>query len=253
MAIYQQSVFKPAPLKMQTGVLPIYLFGSFDPHPTPFKFTITAMAQSTTTVTATVAFASGGGSLYGTLPVVGQIMGVKGTTAGSGNMNTAYALITAVSLNSAGVGTISYTVTASQTVVTTADTGELDVLPYEIPDTITAVSASIPVAQAFTPDDSDNSRCLFVECNFPILPTSCTVQLQGANVDDDTRYQTLQNTYGTLVGGTTIVTQSANAAVVAAGAATQTGAMYQFIMAKFLRLKVTAITGTAGVVGTVFA
>ena len=91
MAIYQQSVFKPAPLKMQTGVLPIYLFGSFEPHPTPFKFTITAMAQSTTTVTATVAFASGGGSLYGTLPVVGQIMGVKGTTAGSGNMNTAYA------------------------------------------------------------------------------------------------------------------------------------------------------------------
>ena len=253
MAIYQQSVFKPKPLRMQTGVLPIYLFGSFDPHPIPFKFMITSTAQSTTTVTATVAFVGGGGGLYGTLPVVGQILGVQATTRGGGNMNTPYAKITAVSLSSDGIGTISYTVATSQTVANGADTGELDVLPYETPDTITTTSASIPVAQSFTSDDADNSRCLFVEFAFPTLPTSCTIQLQTANVDDDTRYQTVENAYGTLVGGAAIIASGPNAAVVAAGAATQTGAMYQFLMGKFLRFKVTAISGTAGVVGTIFA
>jgi hypothetical protein len=253
MPLYQQSVFKPAPIKMQTGVLPIYLFGNLDPHQTPFKFSITNVSQTTTTVTATVVLKSGGGPPYLTLPVVGQIIGVQGVTAGSGNMNTSYAAITAVSLDVNGSGTISYTVATSQTVASVASPGELVALPYETSDAITTTSASWPVTQSFTPDDSDNSRCLFVDFKFPTIPTSCTITLQGANVDDDTRYQTLQNSYGTLVGSSTIIAESANAAVVAAGAVTQSGAMYQFIMCKFLRFKVTAISGTMSTIGTVFA
>jgi len=95
------------------------------------------------------------------------------------------------------------------------------------------------VALIYTPDESDNSRCLFAECKFTgTVPTSATVVLQVANVDDDARYQTV----GTI-------------ATVAGGAVTQAGAEFSFLMGKFIRMKVTALSGgdsTSGIVGTIF-
>jgi hypothetical protein len=240
MTLYSQSVLKPQPDRLQTGVLPAYMFGSLDPHADPLVFAITAIAQSTTTVTATVALKSGGA---GAMPSVGQIIGVRGTTAGSGAANTAYAAITNTTVDSGtGIGTISYTVTTSQTVVSTEDVGELKALPFETPDSVVSGSASKPFALAFTPDEADNSRCVYCECSFPTLPTSCTIVLQAANVDDDTRYADVLNAAGTNV-----------LASVAAGAVTQAGSEYQFIMAKFLRMKVKSASGAFTLVGTMFA
>lgn len=248
-------VYKPT-LKQATQTLPIYLFGTKDPDQTPFEFSISQVSLTTNVATITVQLVKGGGGsgLLGPspLPQIGAKMGVQGTTAASGAFNVDPATVTGVSLNANGAGTITFALTHAD-VGATADSGKLIVQPYEKPDVLTGVSASIPLALSFTPDEADNSRCIFVETAWPSLPTSATVQLQVANVDDDSRYQTVNNVYGTLTTGSP-VTGSAAAATVASGAVTQSGAMYEFIMAKFIRLKVTAITGGTlpSIVGTVF-
>ena len=101
-------------------------------------------------------------------------------------------------------------------------------------------------AQTFTPDDSDNARCLFCDAAWTgTSPSAAVVVLQVANVDQDARYVTLLNS-----GGTNILANIVGSAVVF------NGAEYQFIMGKFIRAKVLSMTGgdgTTGLVVTLFA
>lgn len=252
MPLYQQSVFKPSPQRMQANFLPIYLFGSFDTKVTPFVYKVTHVARTTNVATLTVTLQSGGGSLPGSsLPSVGAILGVQGAvTAG---FNTNYAAVTAVAITGAS-GTISYA-NSGANVATTADVGTCVVLPGEQADVdVVQGSTSAPVALSFTPDDADNSRCLSAEAKWVgTMPTSATVILQWANVDDDSRYMTLQNAQGCLSTG--VVAASDALATVASGAVTQSGAQYSFILGKFLRAKILAMTGgdaTTGLIVTLF-
>lgn len=243
MALYSNSAFGP-PFKnivrMGTSIEPNYLFGSFDYKTQPFVFTVSQVELTSNVATLTVQLQSGGGPSPQVAPVVGAKMGVRGTTSNSGLFNVDPTTITAVTFDKAtGAGTISFALTNAN-VAATADTGMVSVQPYETPDLVDAVAASQPIALVYTSDESDNSRCLFAEVKWTgTLPTSATVVLEAANVDDDSRYVSL----GTV-------------ATVAAGAVTQAGAEFSFIMGKFVRLKVSAISGgdaTTGIVGTVFA
>lgn len=256
MPVYQQSVFKPAPKQLQTGFVPFYLLGLFDSQITPAMFNVTHVAIATNVATITVTYKGGGGAQPASLVVVGQAIGVRGTTTSSGAFNVAYATVTAVSLSSAGAGTIGFALTHADVSIA-ADTGELWALPYETPE-LTGTSpglTSAPVVQKFTPDDADNSRCIFAEAKFfGTIPTTCTIQLEVANVDEDSRYLTVENSQGCLAGST--IAASSALATVTAGAVAQSGAEYSFIMGKFIRCKVTALTGadsTTAVVVTIFA
>jgi hypothetical protein len=187
---------------MATGVTPTYLFGRADPHTQPFRFHTSKIAGDGSTATATVQLVGGGGGTGGAIgsevpspiPVIGAVMGVRGLV--NSGFNTDPTVVTGVTLNSAGAGTITYANTTSLTA--TLDNGDLVVNPYEYPDLVSSGSASAPVAQAFTPDDSDNARCLFCDAVWSgTSPSAAVVVLQAANVDQDARYVTLLNSAGT--------------------------------------------------------
>ncbi len=262
MAIYNKTAFGPPyknTLRMQTGVTPIYLFGRCDAHTEPFRFQIANIAGNGTDATATVQLLGGGGGVGGAggsetpspIPVAGAVLGVRGLT--NTGFNTDPGVVATVTLNSAGAGTITYANTTS--LASTADLGEMVVWPYEYPDLVSAGTASAPVAQTFTPDDSDNSRCLFAEAVWSgTMPSAATVVLQAANVDQDARYFTIENNFGCSATGT--VAASDALSTIAASAVTQNAAEYSFIMGKFLRAKVLSMTGgdsTTALLVTLFA
>jgi hypothetical protein len=253
MSIYNQSAFGPPYkqiVRMQTGVTPLYLFGRCDAHTQPFRFTISQIAGATGTATATVQFIGGGGGVGGRqgtevpspIPVAGAVMGVRGLT--HTGFNTDPTTVGTVTLNSAGAGTITYANATSLSA--TADAGELVVWPYEYPDLVSSGSASAPIAQTFTPDDSDNARCLFCDAVWSgTMPSAAVVVLQAANVDQDARYVTLLN-----AGGTNVLASISGSQVA------QNGAEFNWIMGKFLRAKVLSMTGgdaTTALVVTIFA
>lgn len=257
MPVYQTTAFGPAykkTLRAQTGVLPIYLFGSCDSHTEPFHFSISQLSLTSNVATATVQLRDGGGGLAAGVPQptpqAGAVMGVRGTTLASGAFNVDPITVTASTVDpSTGAGTITYALTHAN-VTAAADSGELVVWPYEYPDIVASGTASIPVAQVFTPDESDNSRCLFAEAKwFGTMPTAATVQLQVANIDQDARYYTVKNNIG--VSPTASVAASDALATIAGSAVTQSGAEYSFLMAKLIRVKVSSMTGGDGTTGLV--
>jgi hypothetical protein len=228
MPAYDNSPFKALP-KLLVPSQNIYLFGSLNTQISDTKFTITAVQQTTTTGTVT------GAVTDGNLPIVGSFISIRGTQAGAGAFNITNALITAVSINPvSGQGTISFTM-ATGTVATVADSGMAIVPVPEIPEVI-AVGASI--ACAFSANDTAGSSVKIVAAavNFPTIPTSATVVLQGALRNVDSEFVTL----GTV-------------ATVAAGAVTLEQAQFPNIMYEFLRLNVTALTGTGTITGKVGA
>jgi hypothetical protein len=253
MPIYKTTAFGPpykSIVRMQTGVTPIYLFGRCDAHTEPFRFRISNIAGSGSAATATVQLISGGGGVGGAagaeapspIPVAGAVMGVRGLTLSG--FNTDPGVVSTVTLNSLGAGTITYANATSH--ATAADNGEMVVWPFEYPDIVANGTASAPVAQTFTPDDSDNARCLFCDAVWSgTSPSAAVVVLQVANVDQDARYVTVLNS-----GGTNILANIVGSSVV------NNGAEYQFIMGKFIRAKVLSMTGgdgTTGLVVTMFA
>lgn len=257
MPLYSNSAFG-APFKtikrMDTSAEPNYLFGSFTQSTQPFRFQITQVAITSNVATVSVQLIDGGGPNAGILPSVGATMGIHGTQTNAGLFNVDPTTVTAVTLNTSGVGTISFSLTNAN-ITAIADRGELVVKPYEIPDIVAAGSASVPIALCYTPDESDNSRTLYAEARWTgTAPTAASVVLQVANVDEDSRYAVVGNSQGTAPAA--VVASSSALATIAASAVTQSGAQYSFVMGKFIRAKVLSMTGgdgTTGLVVTVFA
>lgn len=253
--LYSNSAFGP-PLKsiarLSTAIEPNYLFGSRDYKTEPLLYQITNLALTSNVVTATVAIKSGGGATN-TLPVVGAKMGVRGVATAAYNVDPTTVVSTTVS-NATGTGTITYAKTNAN-IATAPASGDLVVQSAEVPDIVAAGTASAPFSLVFTPDEDDNSRCLYAEAVWSgTVPTAATVVLQVANVDDEARYATVKNSIGTLAGAS--VAASDNLAVIAGSAVTQSGSQYSFIMGKFIRAKVLTATGadsTTGLVVTLFA
>jgi len=247
MALYSNSAFRGVfkPIKKQgTQVEPNYLFGNFDFDTADYEFAISnvALTSNVATLTVTLTGGGGGGGAIGQIfpvPQVGSKAGVRGLPSAVSffNVDPIPGGLTGVTLTS-GTGTVTYALTHANQASTPA-AGKLVVWPYEQPDLVALNSASAPLALSFMPDEADNSRCLFAEAVWSgTLPSAATVSLQTANVDDDSRYATV----GTIN-------------TIASSAVTQQGAQFNFLMGKFIRAKVTAMTGgdgTTGLVCTVF-
>lgn len=245
MALYVNTAFG-APYRTVKRMLqgaPNYLFGNLNQDTQPFRFQVTHVAGTGSTATATVQLISGGGAGI-SLPSVGASMGVQGTVTSSGNFNVDPTPVTGVSINPSGAGTITYACTQSASIA--ADAGTLVVKPYEYPDLVSAGSSSEPLVLTLTPEDNANERCLFAEAKwYGTVPTTATVVLQAANVDEDSRYMVLTNSQGCVAGGV-VAASDALATVASSQSITQSGAQYSFILGKFLRAKVLAMTGGDG-------
>lgn len=269
MSLYSNSAFGP-PVKfirrMGTQTEPNYLFGSVDFKTEPWIFQINNVTVSANVaIVAGTLLSGGGGDRPNNVPQAGAKIGIKNTTTSGGIFNVDPTVASTVTWD-ASTGNVSVTFPLTHADVGTApDTGTLVIQPYENHDLTgtTAGAASSPLALIFSPDESDNSRCLFAECRWRgTLPSAATVVLQVANMDDDgygpapvSRWQTVANAYGTTNGATTVAS-SASLATIAGSAVTQSGAMYQFLMGKFIRAKVTSLTGadaTTGLIVTIFA
>jgi len=244
MALYSNSAFGP-PFKnikrLSTQIEPNYFFGARDYKTDNMIFDITQVSLTSNVATLTVQLISGGGpSIVNGLPVVGAKMGVRGTQSNSGVFNVDPTTLTGTTVAaSTGAGTLTYALTNGN-VSATADVGQVVVQSAEVPDLVSNGSASAPYALVFTPDESDNSRCLFAEAKwFGTMPTTATVSLQVANVDDAARYQSLPTPI----------------AVVTGSAVVQSGSEFSFVAGKFLRCSVamTGGDGTTALVVTVFA
>lgn len=243
--------------RIGTQVEPNWLFGQLFYGVQPFVYAVTSVSLSGNVATLGVTIRKGGCAhpLFN-LPFVGAPLAVQGTQSSSGVFNVGYTTkVSAVDFdNATGTGTISYALTGGD-VAQTNDVGKLTVLPYPLADIVAAGDASIPAALIFSPDTSDNSRSLFASASWSgTIPTAATVVLQVANENEDSQFQTVANAQGTAPDG--VVDSSDALATIADSAVTQSGALYSFLMGKFVRAKVLSMTGgdeTTSLVVSLFA
>lgn len=200
--------------------LPVYLFGGRDYKVAPTKMNITNVALTSNVATLTVAV------IEGNLPIVGQLVSTSGVSNSVFN-NLTNKSITAVSFTNTpedGKGTISFALTHAD-VVSAAATGRAVAFVAETTDAL-ANGASLQVSLGFNVNP-ENGRTVRTDVNFPSLPTSVTVKLQGAAIDEDSQYVDIA-TVATVAGSA----QTAGPGVMTTG-----------VLAPFLRLNVSSATG----------
>lgn len=160
----------------------------------------------------------------GFIPLVGDLITVTGTAAGSGVFNVSNQALTAVSINAqTGVGTLQFAL--AQTVSLTSDSGNVYVKVSSVPELITNNEAS----QAFSLSDaagpSDNMRTITMQVVYPstAAPSTATMTLQGSLFDSDAEYSDLIST------------------------TTLTNDLQEISLqnVRFVRVKITSLTGTA--------
>jgi len=182
------------------------------------------IASSVATITGAI--------IEGNVPTVpaanqpAQTISIVGTQQGGGEFNVVNVAVSTVSISlSTGIGTITFPLTGSN-IGPLADAG-IAYLPQ--PETAEALVAGASVSCTMPVQDpkTDSARTINIVTEFPSLPTTATVVLQGAQFDQDSEYFTL----GTV-------------ATIAGGAITQ-GPSSQFTLnqARFYRLNVSNVTG----------
>lgn len=218
MPSYDKSPFHRV-LALVAGV-PSYLFGSWPMTTAPTRFLITQVQLTTNVATIT------GTIIEGDIPAVGALISVRQTQSNAGLFNVTNVAISAVAINSStGVGTISFPLTNAN-VGATADAGEARVPKPETSEALAngaSVACTLPVQDPKT----DSARTVSLVIAFPSLPTTATVDLQGAIYDQDGEYAKL-----------------GNVAIVSGGAITAGPvAEFQLNQMRFYRLNVSGVTG----------
>lgn len=214
---YNPSPFAAAVKLLYAGVAE-YLFGSWPQDKSPTQMYVTSVAITSNVATLGV-------TVYGgDAPSVGSLISVQGTQSSGGLFNVVNKALTAVTLNSAGVGTVTFAL-ANANVATTADAG-VALVPQPIAMEAIAAGASVAVAMSNNSFGGDLDRTVTVQAIFGTPPTAVTIALQGSMVNSDASFVTV----GTV-------------ATVAAGAVTANGLT---VVANYLfyRVLVSGLTST---------
>jgi hypothetical protein len=169
MPAYQNNPFQ-RPVLVTKGV-PCYLFGTYDFKVGNTRAALTNSALTSNVATVTVQI------IEGPLPVVGGLISIVNSTAGSAVLNVNRAVITGVNINTTtNAGTITFALTNAN-ITSVADAGTVVVEPAEVAETLVA-GASIPcVIQA---PEGDSQFTVPFAVTFPTIPTAATVTLQRA-------------------------------------------------------------------------
>lgn len=190
MPFYNKSPFAAAVKLLYAGVAE-YLFGSWpqDKSATQMYVTSVAIAANVATVGVTV--------YGGDPPAVGSLISIQGTQSNGAEFNVTNIALTAVSLNSAGVGTVTFALVGAN-VATTPDAG-IALVPQPVQMEAIAAGASIPVAMSKNSFGGDLDVTITAKAFFGTLPTAVTIALQGAMVNQDSDFTTL-GTVATVAG-----------------------------------------------------
>ena len=248
MPVYQTTPFKPSPQALIQGK-PEYVFGSFDDKSSPTQGTVISNATNGTT-TATLIFQI----LSGNVPLVGDLITVIGC-ANSANFNVTNVAVLTVSCTTAGVCTVTYTITSTATPTSqTADTGRVIVPRIEVPEAINGTEASVPVAAVVgaTVVGRATSASVTLPANsaaYPSTLSGVTVVIQGSNVDKDDHYKTIGTLTAAGAQGNTYDWQSGQETPAEAGNANPGGV--DILSYRFYRLNVTGVRGSGYIIGTI--
>lgn len=209
--------------------LPVYLLGSFSYTTAPTRMNITNVALTSNVATLTVKV------IEGNLPVAGQLIYVSGCSNTAFNNATGIAISSVSFTNSPedGIGTVSYALTHAD-VVSAAATGRAVAPVAEVGEAL-ADGASVACAlQANV--GPENPFDIRVDVSFPSAGsiTAVTLTAQSAALDIDSEYQDLAQ----------IVT-------VSSGTPTSASIVVPDVMARFIRIKTSSLSGTGTVVAKV--
>lgn len=182
MPAYNNSPFAPQPKLLYAGVAE-YLFGSWpqDKSPTQLYVNQVTIAADVATLGVTV--------YGGDIPAVGSLISVQGTQSSAGAANVTNIALTAVSIASTGVGTVSYALTAAN-LAATADAG-IAIVPQPIQMETIVAEASVAVAMSNNSFGGDLDRTVTAQAIFGTIPTAVTIALQGAMYNEDAAFVTL--------------------------------------------------------------
>lgn len=175
---------------LQPGI-PGYAAGSFNSSVANSRLFVTASQVSSNVVTLFVV------AQEGNVPAVGATAYVTGTQNGSTSLNKpAGVALTGVTLDSTGTGTITYALTTSD-LAKTPDGGLVIVPTVEVGDALTSntkyLQFSVPQPINYPVSGRTVSWSTVVSGG----PSPVTINLQGALVDVDSEYSTLDSSNNT--------------------------------------------------------
>lgn len=207
--------------------LPVYLLGSFSYTTAPTRMQVTAAAISSNVATLGVKV------IEGNLPVAGQLVTV---TAVDSTYNVTDSAITAVSFTNTpedGIGTISFALTHADD-ASHAVEGAATALVAEVGEALAEGASAACALQANV--GPENPFDIRVDVSFPSAGsiTAVTLNAESASLDIDSEYADL----GQIV-------------VVSSGTPTSASAIFPDVMARFIRIKTSSLTGTGTVVAKV--
>ena len=226
MPAYANSAFQ-TPQLLQKGT-PAYLFGAFSQQRgnTLLGLSTDAIATNVATVTAQL--------VNGPLPNIGDLVSIVNAANSAGAFNVNRAPLTAVSYVAAtNVMTLTFALTGTNQGAT-ADGGTVIVEPAEVPEAL-ALNAPSTACLVQSPE-GDAQFTIPMSVKFPTLPTSCTVDLQGAMRNNANEWTVVQ----------------AAVAVVAAGVQT-VGPLAQISLQReyLYRFNASALTGTGTIIAKI--
>lgn len=189
------TVYSSSPFVVTESLLPGQIgfsFGSLSTHTPSSRFQVTSVAITSNVATLGVTL------LEGSIPVVGNLVSVQGTqtvtSGGAPNFNVTNVALSAVSINLAtGVGTISFALTSTN-ITTTPDAGAALV---PVPIVLETLPSTATAGKKFSVDSANLStngqRGITWFTLFSGSPSTVTVNLQGADVDQDSEYTTVDS------------------------------------------------------------
>jgi len=193
-----------------TAGLPSYSWGSFPLGQQPARMYVTSVAVASNVVTLGVKM------VEGNIPAVGALATVLGTVVAGAPANVTNVAVTAVTLNTLGVGSITYPATTPNIGVT-PDGGQVIFNPTDVGETTV-----IGKGQQFSIDPAGGYGFTMAW-----LSTAATLalQLEGAIDDVDAQYAIIGTSQATLTGS--VIAQVPN-------------------NVRFVRVNTTAFTGGPG-------
>lgn len=218
-----------AKIGLLTSGLPAYCFGGFADNVSPTRMTVSNVALTTNVATLTVQV------IEGNIPAVGSLVTVTGTQSTSGLFNVSQVALTGVTIDAtSGAGTITFALTHAN--VGTAPNSGLAVV--QTPETSEAIAngSSVAWSAPFQPSQLNQGRSIKAVVSFPTIPTTGTVTLQEAIVNQDSEFSGIA-TVASVAGG-----------VVTGGTADVTGTP-----GRFYRLNYASLAGSGLIIGKLLA